>query len=152
MKLSFSWVGLVVFALPMLINIAYVIFPPTGEVTSSGNVTHGVEIIEAVSRIVYFVLLTFWVNKDPLKPKSVWLLAAVVFLILYYIVWIRYFIGGRNVALLGRSFLFVPIPLAIFPVVYYLCAAIWMGNIPAAVAMAVFGAANITVSVQSFCR
>lgn len=79
MKLSFSWVGLVVFALPMLINIAYVIFPPTGEVTSSGNVTHGVEIIEAVSRIVYFVLLTFWVNKDPLKPKSVWLLAAVVF-------------------------------------------------------------------------
>ena len=152
MKLSFSWVGLVVFALPMLINIAYVIFPPTGEVTSSGNVTHGVEIIEAVSRIVYFVLLTFWVNKNPLKPKSVWLLAAVVFLILYYIVWIRYFIGGRNVALLGRSFLFVPIPLAIFPVVYYLCAAIWMGNIPAAVAMAVFGAAHITVSVQSFCR
>lgn len=152
MKLSFSWVGLVVFALPMLINIAYVIFPPTGEVTSSGNVTHGVEIIEAVSRIVYFVLLTFWVNKNPLKPKSVWLLAAVVFLILYYIVWIRYFIGGRNVALLGRSFLFVPIPLAIFPVVYYLCAAIWMGNIPAAVVMAVFGAAHITVSVQSFCR
>ena len=152
MKLSFSWVGLVVFALPMLINIAYVIFPPTGEVTSSGNVTHGVEIIEAVSRIVYFVLLTFWVNKDPLKPKSVWLLAAVVFLILYYIVWIRYFIGGRNVALLGRSFLFVPIPLAIFPVVYYLCAAIWMGNIPAAVALAGFGAAHITVSVQSFCR
>lgn len=26
MKLSFSWVGLVVFALPMLINVAYVAF------------------------------------------------------------------------------------------------------------------------------
>lgn len=152
MKLSFSWVGLVVFALPMLINIAYVIFPPTGEIPSSKCVTRWVEIIEAISRIVYLVLLTFLVSKNPLKPKSGWALAAVVFLILYYIVWIRYFIGGRNVALLGQSFLFVPIPLAIFPVVYYLCAAIWMGNIPAAVAMSVFGAAHITVSIQSFCR
>lgn len=152
MKLSFSWVGIVVFALPMLINIAYVIFPPTGEVPSSKSVTRWVEIIEAVSRIVYLVLLTFLVNKNPLKPKSGWALAAVVFLLLYYIVWIRYFIGGRNVALLGQPFLFVPIPLAIFPVVYYLCAAIWMGNIPAAVAMSVFGAAHITVSIQSFCR
>ncbi len=152
MKLSFSWIGLVVFSLPMLINIAYVLFPPTGEIPSSKSATRWVEIIEAVSRIVYFVLLTFLVSKNPLKSKSVWLLTAVVFLLLYYIVWIRYFIGGRKVALLGRSFLFVPIPLAIFPVVYYLCAAIWMGNIPAAVAMSVFGAAHITVSIQSFCR
>ena len=151
MKLSFSWVGLVVFALPMLINIAYVLFPPTGEASSSKSVTRRVEITEAVSRIVCLVL-TFLVNKNPLKPKSIWLLAAVVFLLLYYIVRIRYFIGGRNVALLGQPFLFVPIPLAIFPVVYYLCAAIRMGNIPAAVAMSVFGAAHITVSIQSFCR
>ena len=28
LKLSFSWIGLVVFALPMLINIAYAVFPP----------------------------------------------------------------------------------------------------------------------------
>jgi len=152
MKLSFSWIGLVVFALPMLINIAYAIFPPVGEVASSKSVTRWVEIIENISRIAYFVLLTFLVNKNPPKLKSGWAVAAVVFLLLYYIVWIRYFIGGRDVALLGKSFLFVPIPLAIFPVIYYLCAAIWMGNIPAAVAMSVFGAAHITVSIQSFCR
>lgn len=150
MKLSFSWVGLVVFALPMLINIAYVLFPPAGEAASSKNVSHWVEIIETVSRIAYLILLTFLVNQNTLKPRSAWLVIAVAFLVLYYLVWIRYFIGGRNVALLGRSFLFVPIPLAIFPVAYYLCAAIWMGNIPAAVAMVVFGAAHITVSVQSF--
>ena len=27
LKVSFSWIGLVIFALPMLINIAYVMFP-----------------------------------------------------------------------------------------------------------------------------
>ena len=82
--------------------------------------------------------------------RSIWFAAAVVFLILYYIVWIRYFFGGRDVALLGKPFLFVPIPLAIFPVLYYLFAAVWMDNIPAVITMLIFGAAHVTVSVQSF--
>ena len=82
--------------------------------------------------------------------RSIWFAAAVVFLILYYIVWIRYFVGGRDVALLGKPFLFVPIPLAIFPVLYYLFAAVWMDNIPAVITMLIFGAAHVTVSVQSF--
>ena len=28
LKVSFSWLGVLVFALPMLINIVYVVFPP----------------------------------------------------------------------------------------------------------------------------
>ena len=145
MKLSFSWVGLVVFALPMLINVIYAIFPPTGDVGQVKNVTKWVEVIENVSRIAYLILMTFLVNKDAPYYLNVWLVLAAIFLILYYVVWIRYFIGKRDVA-----FLFVPIPLAIFPVLYYLFAAIWVGNYPAAIVMIIFGAAHITVSVQSF--
>lgn len=150
MKLSFSWIGLVVFALPMFVNIAYAVFLPVGEVANFKNVTRWVEIVENISRIAYLVLLTFLVSKKPLNPQSVWMMIAAVFLILYYIVWIRYFAGGRDVTLLGKPFLFVPLPLAVFPVLYYMFAAIWMGNIPAAVIMLVFGAAHITVSAQSF--
>lgn len=150
MKLSFSWVGLVVFALPMLINVIYAIFPPTGDVGQIKNVTKWVEVIENVSRIAYLILMTFLVNKDAPYYLNVWLVLAAIFLILYYVVWIRYFIGERNVALLAKPFLFVPIPLAIFPVLYYLFAAIWVVNYPAAIVMIIFGAAHITVSVQSF--
>ncbi len=39
---------------------------------------------------------------------------------------------------------------AVFPVLYYLLAAIWAGNIPAAAITAIFGAAHITVSAMSF--
>ncbi len=99
---------------------------------------------------MYLVLLTFLVSEKTLDVRSIWFAAAVVFLILYYIVWIRYFFGGRDVALLGKPFLFVPIPLAIFPVLYYLFAAVWMDNIPAVITMLIFGAAHVTVSVQSF--
>ena len=150
LSLSFSWVGVAVFALPMLINIAYVIFPPAGEAEAPKNVARWLEVVESVSRIAYLVVLTVWVSSDPPDRKSVWLMLAAVFLLLYYIVWIRYFSGGRDIALLKKPFLFVPVPLAVFPVLYYLFAEIWMGNYPAAVMMIVFGAAHITVSVQSF--
>lgn len=58
--------------------------------------------------------------------------------------------GGRKTALLRRAFLLIPLPLAVFPVLYFLCAALWLRNLPAAVIMVIFGAAHISVSIQSF--
>lgn len=150
LKVSFSWIGLVIFALPMLINIAYVMFPPAGKAEQAAAVTHWVEIVEQISRIAYLFAVTLLVSRETLSFRSVWFSLAAVFLVLYYAVWLRYFMGGREIVLLSRSFLFVPLPLAVFPVLYFLCAAIWLHNLPAAIIMAVFGAAHLTVSLQSF--
>lgn len=150
LKLSFLWIGLAVFALPMLINIAYAVFPPRGTAEQTAGIPHWIELIEQVSRVAYLFAITLLVSREPLRLRSGWLWLAVCFLILYYAVWIRYFAGGRQIALLNRPFLFVPIPLAVFPVLYFLCAAIWLHNLPAAVLMVVFGAAHLTVSVRSF--
>lgn len=102
LKVSFSWVGLVVFALPMLINIAYVMFPPAGEAKPPAPVTHWVEIVEQVSRIAYLLAVTLLVSRRPVSWRSAWLFLAAVFLILYYAVWIRYFALGREITLLKR--------------------------------------------------
>ena len=150
LKVSFSWIGLVIFALPMLINIAYVLFPPAGKAEQPAAVTHWIEIVEQISRIAYLFAVTLLVSRETLSFRSVWFSLAAVFLVLYYAVWLRYFIGGREIALLSRSFLFVPMPLAVFPVLYFLCAAIWLHNLPATITMVIFGAAHLTVSIQSF--
>ena len=150
LKVSFSWIGLVIFALPMLINIAYVMFPPAGKAEQTTAVTHWIEIVEQISRIAYLFAVMLLVSRDRLSFRSVWFSLAAVFLVLYYAVWLRYFMGGREIALLSRSFLFVPMPLAVFPVLYFLCAAIWLHNLPAAIIMVIFGAAHLTVSLQSF--
>lgn len=150
MKLSFSLPGLIAFALPMLINLAYVLWPPVGEVQPPTNITRWVELVERITRVPYLLALVFLAGDRTLPGKCALLWLAVVFLALYYAVWLRYFLGGRNPALLGQAFLFVPMPLAVFPVLYYLCAALWLGNPPAAVLMLLFGAAHLTVSVQSF--
>ena len=51
LKVSFSWVGLVVFALPMLINLAYAAFPPAGKAGPPTPVTRWVALVEQSSRI-----------------------------------------------------------------------------------------------------
>ena len=150
LKVSFSWIGLVIFALPMLINIAYVMFPPAGKAEQAAAVTHWVEIVEQISRIAYLFAVTLLVSRETLSFRSVWFSLAAVFLVLYYAVWLRYFMGGREIVLLSRSFLFVPLPLAVFPVLYFLCAAIWLHNLPAAIIMVIFGAAHLAVTLQSF--
>ena len=150
LKVSFSWIGLVIFALPMLINIVYVMFPPAGKAEQPAAVTHWIEIVEQISRIAYLFAVTLLVSRETLSFRSVWFSLAAVFLVLYYAVWLRYFMGGREIALLSRSFLFVPMPLAVFPVLYYLCAAIWLHNLPAVIIMVIFGAAHLTVSIQFF--
>ena len=150
LKLSFTWIGLVVFALPMLINIAYVLFPPAGKPEQPAATPHWLELVEQVSRIAYLFAITLLVSREPLRLRSAWLSLAALFLILYDTVWLRYFMGGREIALLNRPFLFVPMPLAVFPVLYFLCAAIWLHNLPAAIIMLIFGAAHLTVSIQSF--
>ena len=150
LKISFSWIGLVVFALPMLINLVYAAFPPAGEPQPPAPVTRWVEIVEQTSRIAYLLAVTFLVGRTPVSVRSTWFFLAAAFLLLYYAVWIRYFVLGRDVALLERVFLFVPMPLAVFPVLYFLCAALWLHNVPAAVLMVIFGATHLTVSLQSF--
>lgn len=150
LKLSFSWIGLAVFALPMIINIAYAVFPPAKKAEQIAAAARWIEIVEQISRIAYLAAITLLVSRKAVGIRSVWLWLSAVFLVLYYIVWIRYFAGGRKIALLNRPFLFVPMPLAVFPVLYYLCAAVWLHNIPAVILMTVFGAAHLTVSIRSF--
>ena len=149
-RLSFSWIGLLIFALPMFVNIAYAAFPPPDKPAKPPAVTRWVEIVEQFSRMAYLFAVAFLVSREPLEARSMWLYLGGICLCLYYAVWLRYFLSGRDIALLSRPFLLVPLPLVVFPVLYYLCAALWLHNIPAAILMLVFGAAHCAVSIQSF--
>ena len=149
MHFGFAWQGLVIFILPMIINIAYVIFPPKeGESEPNGKYPV-IEAVEQSARVIYFASLCILVSDKKLSYNSALLFAAVFFLVLYYICWIRYFVKGRDVSLLGKKFLLIPQPLAVFPVLYFLFAALWMHNYVAAAVMVVFGVAHNIVSYKN---
>lgn len=115
LKLSFSWVGLVIFALPTLINIAYAIFPPAGEAASAKSSARWLETVEGVSRIAYLIVLTFLVGEKPLDLKSAWFYISIAFLVLYYIAWIRYFACGAIRHSLEKRFFSCRCRLLFFP-------------------------------------
>ncbi len=150
LHLSFSWVGLVLFLLPLPVNVAYGLFPPSDAPTASQKAARWPELVEQGSRIAYLLALTCLVSPDSPSRTSVWLYLSAAFLLLYHAVWLRYFIGGRTTALLAAAFCGIPQPLVVFPVLYYLCAALWLHNGPAFLLMVVFGIAHGIVSVQAF--
>ncbi|MEI3056873.1 MAG: TetR/AcrR family transcriptional regulator [Eubacteriales bacterium] len=99
--------GSPVFALPMLINIAYVIFPPVGAANEPAAIPRPLEITERVSRIVYLIAVTFLVSGEPVSRRSAALYIAACFLDPVLCRVDTLFHGGRNVALLGEAFLLV---------------------------------------------
>lgn len=70
LKVSFTWIGLVIFALPMLINIAYVVFPPAGNTEPAAAVPRWLELVEQFSRIAYLFAVTLLVSRDTGKKKA----------------------------------------------------------------------------------
>lgn len=149
-KLGFSCIGLIVFLLPMLINIVYVILPPKNAPTTQQETNKILEIIEQSTRILYMLAIVFLVCKEKVDFTSIWMFVGLIFLALYYIVWFRYFLGGRDIELLGKAFLFVPMPLAVFPVIYFIFSAIWLNNYIAVLFMIIFGIAHNIISYKSF--
>lgn len=149
MKFKFSILGVIIFMLPMLINIVYFMVPTPD--APKVELTHykWVEMVEQITRVLYAGVICILVSSQKINYKSIYLYVGIVFLILYYIVWMRYFLGGMDRELLAKSFLGVPLPLAIFPVLYFICSALWLKNYIAVVIMIIFGIAHYSVSYMS---
>lgn len=128
----------------------HAVFPPANADSNTQPTNKVLELIEQFTRILYFVSLVFIVSEKTFSYKSPWLILTVIFLVLYYIVWIRYFAGGKDIALLGKPFCGVPMPLAVFPVLYYIFAALWLHNYIAFWSMIIFGIAHTAISSMSF--
>lgn len=152
MKIQFSWLGVIIFLLPMLINVVYFVMENNNATEEAICPYQWLVMIEQVTRILYAIAMCVLVSKRNIDWKSPFLYLGIIFLILYYIVWIRYFMGGMEISLMKKSFLFVPIPLAVFPVLYFIFASCWLNNYIAVAIMIVFGISHYAVSYLSFNR
>lgn len=143
MSISFSWRALIIIVLAMIPNIIYFRMPPKDIPESLGSRIKLIENIENISRIISFILLLFLSKNLNPNLKNFWVVGMIIFLSLYYFLWGRYFYYGGSYWLLGKSFLGVPMPMAIFPVCYFICGAIWLHSFPAVIALVIFGVFHI---------
>jgi len=139
---SFSWRGFLIVLLPMIPNIFYFLFP---NAISSGKVENNhliLNIIEHGSQLIYIALLIFMITNKYVSIQSVYVIGMAIFLLSYYAFWILLFAGNKNLIIL--------ICMAIFPVVYFILAEIWLHNFLAIIPTVIFGIVHVIITYIDF--
>lgn len=139
---GFSWNGFLIVLLPMIPNIFYFLFP---DAISSGRVENShltLDLIEHGSQIIYITLLIFIITNKNVSLQSVYVIAMAIFLLSYYILWILLFAGNKDLIIL--------ICMAIFPVVYFILAEIWLRNFLAIIPTVIFGIVHVIITYKDF--
>ena len=145
--------GWVVSALLLLPNLLWLALP--GRQSASSQVggpppwVVGLQPVEMALRAAVFAL-PFFLTVDFAQPHaSVALVVASVALCFYYGAWCRYFANGREIYFLFNSWLGVPMPLAIAPVVYLAAASVLTRSVLLGIVTCAFGIVHILVSVMT---
>ena len=130
-------------------NLVFLAFPPKsvakcGKAEDSALFT----VIERVGQVSAFVLpLLFPLSFSGTSTLVAWL-AMGMLLVSYYALWVRFFAGNRDYALLFRPALGVPAPMAIAPVLYFLLSPLVLGSVWQAIAASILGVGHITTSIR----
>ena len=83
-------------------------------------------IVERIGQAACFTLPVV-LGKKIAEQKLDWtVLLMGICLAIYYLCWIRYFTGGREFSLLFQPLGFIPIPMAVFPILYFVLLGIWL--------------------------
>lgn len=123
--MGFSATGLMIAAIIFAPNLLFAVFPPK-------NIPQGIKasgffftVVERIGQVGCMALLI--VSKAHFETAliDVWFFLVLICIVIYYSLWIRYFVGGRDFSLGFKPLGFIPIPMAVFPVAAFGFAAIW---------------------------
>ncbi|MCL6572310.1 MAG: hypothetical protein K6T88_11595 [Bacillus sp. (in: Bacteria)] len=139
---GFSWKGLLVFLLPMIVNIFYFLIP-TSDISGNKANNHLIlEVLEKGSQAIFIFLLIFVIRKQASKLLSHYTIGMAILLISYYVLWIFYFTGSENLPIL--------LGMAILPVVYFVLAEIWLHNYLAIIPTSLFGIFHLIITYMDY--
>ncbi|MFJ3473323.1 hypothetical protein ACIPJ1_10345 [Microbacterium maritypicum] len=141
--MGFSPLGLIVSIVVLAPNLLLLWFPPRGR-NVVVRVPRPLEGVERAGQALCLVVPAITV------PGAIiwwWVLPAAVALATYDVLWCRYLVEGREQTLLYASLWRVPVPMAVMPVVVFLCAAGWLSNPWIALAAVVLAAGHIPVAL-----
>jgi hypothetical protein len=139
--------GIIISGLLLLPNILYFL-KRRGESDERANIVSVstiAEISENIGRLGILVIPIFYSLNLNNRYSLYFMILCLLFLSLYYIGWLRYFIGGSHQIDL-RERLFVPLPLAVYPSLFLICSSYLLSSIPMLMFSLVFAIAHIWVS------
>ncbi len=124
-QFGFSYIGLIYLLMLFIPNLIWAKNQPVDY-----DASHESKILLVLERVgqigcTFCALVFSNFNPAPFSAWSVWLIISFLLMILYEIGWIRYFKSDHTEKNFYRSFLSVPVPLAILPVAAFLLLGIY---------------------------
>lgn len=150
-------INLILVGVILLPNLLVIFFPPVKPPTETqAEKKHPpkwwryILVLEQFGRFGIFVLPLFWQIDLTDSLSIITLVMMALCLLIYYVCWIRYIRNGRTYTLLFQHFLFIPVPMAIFPVLYFFFAGILLRSWPVSAAAIVFALGHIPESIRAW--
>jgi hypothetical protein len=142
--------GLLVIILLLLPNIIYFIFPPK-KIPENLRPIQGVfSLLEKMGRIICFVLPIIFGKMISLQKLSYVVILMGLCLFIYYICWTFYFVNGREYYYLFKPLGMIPIPMAIFPLLYFILLGVWLESPVFLISVLLFSIGHIAVSWNTY--
>ncbi len=141
------WIPLVL----LLPNLFFIFFPSKNVLINNNRPSWWkiIIIFERFGQAGIFILPIFWQFNITNIIDKIALGVMAASIVIYYVCWIRFFSRGRKYILLYQKLMFVPIPMAIFPILYFLCISILLNSWIIAVFTLIFAIGHILETLKS---
>lgn len=139
---SFSLRGLVIFLLVLLPNLIFFTFPSETSQNVLEDKSAWISFLQNFFQLVLVFMLVVVKSTKKNRIFDIRIIVASIFLVLYYVLWVRYFIGGRDYSIISSS-MTISMAMAAFPAIYFILAELWLENKIGAFIALCFGIAHV---------
>lgn len=142
--------GILAVLLLLLPNVLFYIFPPQAVPGNLRSVPAVFTVIEQAGRILCLAVPIVF-GKKIAEQKYSWLVILMAAcLLIYYVCWVLYFSNGREYFDLFKPMGFIPIPMAVFPLMYLILLGIWVKSPLFIVSAILFSVGHIVISWNTY--
>jgi hypothetical protein len=141
--MGFSINGLLISLILLAPNLLFVMYPPLKSQPIQTKTNFLFTILEKVGQVGCFCLPVFSSQNFDSREIDSWFILMTICIVIYYMLWIRYFKHNRDIIYLYLPLGKIPIPMAIFPVLAFVFAAIWGKSV-------LLGIASILLAIGHF--
>ena len=99
--------------------------PQTG---SKSSIMKLMEYLERIGQVGVFAIPFIYQTSIQTVPQKISLSVMIVFLLIYYMAWLRFFLKGRQYGLLYSPLKGLPLPMVVSPIAYFLAASVFLSS------------------------
>ena len=148
--MRFSILGLFIAAAIFAPNLLFALLPPRQIPEGLKSAGLLFTVCERIGQAACMLILIFSGADWKVNSVHVWFVLMTASILIYEGLWIRYFTQGREFSLLFGPLCGIPIPMAVFPVLAFGFAAVWVGSIWLGMAVAVFAIGHFANSWATY--